>query len=406
MFKSLRLKLTLINIAVVGLIILVVFSGIYIVMRKEADMQTERMMRSVPFSDRMRPRKSGIKFNNFNNNNFYVKHSKEGTLEYKSNDPDIGILDMQKYYKIADSNKEMKGHVTINGTSYKYIKTASPFKDHFIIFMSTEIDNNVLDRLLLSLAIIGFATLGLVFVSSLFLADKALIPIKAAWEKQKNFIADASHELRTPLAIIMTSLELVMDNKDETVESQMKWLENIQSENKRMTDLVNQLIFLARTDSNQEKLERKPFYIDEALGVTVASLELMAEKKNIEIHSSLPENITFSGDEGRIRQLFVILIDNAIKYTPDGGEINVSLEVNSSELIIKVKDTGEGIPQEHLDKLFERFYRVDKARSRENGGVGLGLAIAHWIVKAHDGSIDVKSTEGKGSTFIITFPRG
>lgn len=406
MFKSLRLKLTLINIAVVGLIIVIIFSSIYIIMRKEADMQTERMMRNVPFADRMRPRKNGIKFNNFNSNNFYVKNARDGSLEYKSNDPDIGILDMQKYYKIADASKEVKGRVTINGTDYKYIKTVSPFKDHFTIFMSTEIDNNVLDRLLLSLAIIGFATLGLVFVSSLFLADKALIPIKAAWEKQKNFIADASHELRTPLAIIMTSLELVMDNKSETVESQMKWLENIQSENKRMTDLVNQLIFLARTDSNQEKLERKPFYIDESLGVTVASLELMAEKKNIELHSSIPENVTFSGDEGRIRQLFVILIDNAIKYTPDGGKIDVSLDVKSSELEIQVKDTGEGIPEEYLNKLFERFYRVDKARSRENGGVGLGLAIAHWIVKAHDGSINVKSTEGKGSTFIVTFPRG
>jgi signal transduction histidine kinase len=261
-----------------------------------------------------------------------------------------------------------------------------------------------LARLRIIIVFTGLAGLCVVFVSSLFLADRALIPIKKSWDRQKSFVADASHELRSPLAVIETNLELVLDNGDETVESQMKWLENIQTENRRMSKLVSDLLFLARADSDQQMFEKRFFPLNEALMEAVISMQPLANKKNITLQSHINPVQEYFGDEARIKQLAVILIDNAIKYTQPDGYVQVDLNQHDNYFEIIVADNGEGMAKEHLDKIFERFYRVDKARSREGGGTGLGLSIADWIVNGHRGSIAVSSTPGKGSTFKVTLP--
>lgn len=196
-----------------------------------------------------------------------------------------------------------------------------------------------------------------------------------------------------------------MENRDETVESQTKWLENIHVENKHMTKLVSDLLLLARTDSDQQLLEMKDFSISKSVEEAVTAFIPVAEEKNIKIEHSVTQDLSFFGDESRIKQLAVILLDNAVKYTPAGGSISFVLESNKNSIEMIVSDTGEGIEKENLEKIFERFYRVDKARSSETAGTGLGLSIASWIVKEHHGTISVESKLGEGTTFRVTFPQ-
>jgi signal transduction histidine kinase len=297
------------------------------------------------------------------------------------------------------------GLIRLGSDTFRNLRSFPPgFRNVTVVFQNTQPEREMLKRLGTILLSISLAGLAVVFVSSLFLADRALIPIKKSWENQKNFVADASHELRSPLAVMQTNLELVMGNKEDTVESQTKWLENIQAENRRMTKLVDDLLLLARADSNQQLMDKCIFSLHETVKDAVASYVPLAAKKNIQLELKQAEEIDFLGDEGRLKRLVVILIDNAIKYTPSGGQAGVILRKMDSHVELLVSDTGVGIEYEYLDKIFERFYRVDKARSRESGGTGLGLAIADWIVKEHKGTISVSSVPGRGSTFKVQLP--
>jgi signal transduction histidine kinase len=233
-----------------------------------------------------------------------------------------------------------------------------------------------------------------------------LIPIKKSWQKQQDFVADASHELRTPLAVIQTNIELVRGNPKDSVESQTKWLENIQHETGRMSKLVEDLLFLARADSEQLPLEMMDFNLSFTLLSTLSSFEVMAKNRGIKLESTVQDHILFYGDENRLKQLIVILIDNALKHTPAGGKISIRLINSGPSVELSVSDTGEGIEHEHLERIFERFYRVDKARSKMTGGTGLGLSIADWITKVHHGRITVTSQVGKGTTFVVNLPHG
>jgi signal transduction histidine kinase len=217
-------------------------------------------------------------------------------------------------------------------------------------------------------------------------------------------VADASHELRTPLAVINTNLELVLGNADETVVSQSKWLGAIQSEIQRMSKLVSDLLFLARSDSD-ETIPMTAFDLSAALHQAVAPFVPFAASKCIDLASSIEPNVLFCGSEGRIKQLIDILIDNAIKHSTAGDKVELKMNTGHSTIEIAVSDTGEGIPDGHLELIFERFYRVDRSRSRDYGGAGLGLSIADCIVKEHGGTINVSSTAGQGAVFTVTFAK-
>lgn len=254
----------------------------------------------------------------------------------------------------------------------------------------------------------GVIFLIMAFVASLFLAKVAIEPIKNAWKKQLDFTADASHELRTPLAVIQTSLEIVLDNEEETVASQKEWLTNIAIEQRRMASLVEDLLTLARGDTGTQVLEVMPIDLSEIISEVQQSFSPIAAKKEITIGCSKMEDATMQGDRKRIKQLIIILVDNAIKYMGRAGSIQINVEKvaiglkRKKMLLVKVSDTGCGIPSDKLPHLFERFYRADPSRTEE--GSGLGLSIAKWITESHDGTIKVKSTVGEGTTFTILLP--
>lgn len=246
--------------------------------------------------------------------------------------------------------------------------------------------------------------IGMVFAGSWLLSKAAIRPIKATWQKQLDFTADASHELRTPIAVIRTTLELLMDSPEETIGSQMKWLKNMEVENLRMAKLVDDLLTLSKADTNQQTLENQTFLLNDVITDALLPFEPIAARKNIVLEVCINDNINFHGDRKRMEQLMVILIDNAINYTDGPGTIKVSITQSKTKYKLMVSDTGVGIEKEHLNKIFDRFYRINQTRNKNPDGSGLGLSIAKWIVQEHGGTIEVASTPGIGTTFAIVLP--
>ncbi|MCM3626201.1 HAMP domain-containing histidine kinase [Paenibacillus glycanilyticus] len=237
------------------------------------------------------------------------------------------------------------------------------------------------------------------------MSQKAMIPIQLTFKQQQQFLADASHELRTPLSIMNTSLDVIdLENGDTLTPYSKEVVTDMKEEIGRMSRMVQHLLMLARSDAGSVEFEMSAFDIAPKLRQWVLAFDSVAQKKEIALRTMLPETLTVKGDPERLKQLVYILLDNAIKYTPEKGKVDVGLDPNPKQWRIIVRDSGIGIAEADQPRIFDRFYRVEKHRSREEGSAGLGLAIAKQIVIAHRGSVVLESSPGKGSTFSIEFP--
>ncbi|MFN0118088.1 MAG: sensor histidine kinase, partial [Elusimicrobiota bacterium] len=227
--------------------------------------------------------------------------------------------------------------------------------------------------------------------------------IQQTMNQMKRFIADASHELRIPLAGLRGTVEVAM-RKKRSVEEYEQILDTVHLESERLSELVASLLSLARTDAGELKLEKVDVDLETFLeNVFEEAQALNAEKRVTLRHGDIPKGKAHF-DEARIHQLLINLIENAIHYNRPGGEIILSGSFKDNKLVLSVKDSGIGISQEDQSKIFDRFYRVDKARSREAGGTGLGLAISRSIAEAHNGTLTVQSVVNEGSEFTLTLP--
>lgn len=256
------------------------------------------------------------------------------------------------------------------------------------------------NRMILAVAI----SIILVFIGSWLLSKIALAPIKAAWQKQLDFTADASHELRTPLSTIQTNLDVVLRNPTATIESQSKWLKNIEIENKRMSALVSDLLLLSRADTNEDIINMEKLNLSTLVSKIVAAYDVVIKEKDLTLVSDIRNGISIQGDKDRIKQLLVILIDNAVKYNTSNGKINIILSKNERNAVIEISDTGIGIGQEEVTRVFDRFYRGKQSRINNPDGSGLGLSIAKLITEEHGGRISAESRLEKGAIFRISIP--
>lgn len=229
-----------------------------------------------------------------------------------------------------------------------------------------------------------------------------LARLENAFEREKQFTADASHELRTPLAVVQGEATLAL-SKERNSDEYRKSLENIYQETERMSSVLKRLLFLAR-NSEKKQLGFETINLKELITEFVSDVEILCEEKSIQCRIQAEEELIVKGDRVSLRELFFNLIDNAVRYTPKGGEIVVTLTREKGDACVAVKDSGIGISEEHLQHIFKRFYRVDKSRSRSEGGAGLGLAICQRITEFHNGTIRVESKAGEGSTFIACLP--
>lgn len=280
-----------------------------------------------------------------------------------------------------------------------------PIKITDIIAVSIVDSEMALLRNLLIIIVSGLVIgMLIIILAGYYLARKAMIPIQDSWEKQQQFVADASHELRTPLAVIKSNAELVLRHPSHTIEEESIRVTNIVREVRRMTKLVASLLTLARSDANQDELQLSPISLDDELKSIAEQFIPLAEMDGLTLKLEVDEQLELTADRERLHQLVVILLDNALKYTPSPGDILISGSRQGNNILLFVEDSGEGIPPEDLPRVFDRFYRGDKARSRQQGGTGLGLAIAKWIVEKHGGKINVESTLGIGTKFSVILP--
>lgn len=226
--------------------------------------------------------------------------------------------------------------------------------------------------------------------------------LEDSFERMAEFTADASHELKTPLCAMRGEAEVLL-SKRRTPEEYEEGLAHFVDRFDHLNRLLNDLTLLSESDSYPVRLEMSPLRLDLLIRNIGNLFQIFAEQKEILFEVGPLQEITVLGDRTRLQQLFTNLLDNAIKYTPRGS-IRISLEETDGTAVVRVKDTGMGIPPQEQEKIFKRFYRVDKSRSRETGGVGLGLSIVQWIAHAHNGGIEVISELDKGSTFIVRLP--
>lgn len=233
--------------------------------------------------------------------------------------------------------------------------------------------------------------------------NRMIARLEDAFQHNRRFIADASHELRTPLTIMRGELESIVDLTGRAPEVQ-RTAASILEEVERLARIVEGLFAVSRLDAGEAQKECVRFDLSDLAASTAEQMCLLAEDKGISISTDFPREVEIEGDRARMKQVVVNLLDNAIKYTPPRGEIHISAGVSGGKAILEVKDNGIGIPAEAQSHIFERFFRVDKARSREMGGAGLGLSIVKSICTAHGGKVDFTSVEGRGSKFRVELP--
>jgi heavy metal sensor kinase len=227
--------------------------------------------------------------------------------------------------------------------------------------------------------------------------------LERSFAEIRRFTADASHELRTPLTALRIEVEVAL-GKALSLADHQQLLGNVLEELVRMTRLTDQLLTLSRRDAGVEQFAPVPLDLRSVVSGVVEGLRPLAESRGVRLGLAAEAPVPIAGDEGRLRQVFINLLDNALKYTPEGGTVTVQVGQQSQGGVVTVTDTGIGIPPEHLPHVFERFYRVDKSRSRAEGGTGLGLSIAQSIVASHGGRIELKSEPGVGTTCTVTLP--
>ena len=223
-------------------------------------------------------------------------------------------------------------------------------------------------------------------------------------QSRSQFVQNASHELKTPLATMKLLLENLIYQPDMPAELRAEFMQDMNHEIDRLSGIITDLLTLTKMDSEETAIKHEKFDFTELCIGAVHALQPAAEKNRLTLTMDVAKDVTLQGDESKLGQVIYNLIDNAIKYTPEGGSVFVTMKTDGRNAVFAVKDTGVGIPEEDAKHIFDRFYRVDKARSRETGGTGLGLSIVRQMVQLHRGEIKVDSVFGKGSTFTVTLP--
>ncbi len=292
----------------------------------------------------------------------------------------------------------------------RFLKKETP-EGMLIAFADRSNESYAMKRFLINSFCVGLGALAAFALISLFLSSWALKPVQAAWQRQKQFVADASHELRTPLTVILANMGILQEHKEETLAAQEKWVNNTVEEAKRMKKLVDDLLFLAKADASKTVSPKEEICFSDLTLQCVLSFEPVAFEQGIDLKTDIQPELTLWGCRGELQQLLMILLDNGGKYAgPDPSEpgkgpwIRVSLHKRQNRICLQVENSGECIPQEALPHLFERFYRVDSARTRTTGGSGLGLAIAKTIADEHQAQLAVTSKKHTGTCFSVCFP--
>ncbi|NLU53306.1 MAG: cell wall metabolism sensor histidine kinase WalK [Clostridiaceae bacterium] len=431
MFKKLRNKFLILNMSMTSAVMIAAFAVIYIIsynninseiakkLNPQAGMQTVIEGAGVPDElKNSKPKTLNRRFSPDGTYSFIIQVDGNGRIIEIDSPFDLPEETYNKAAEIAWNNKQSSSVVTLEGKQWRYAvnqinkhviqENGQSFtveeNKYQIIFLDVTTYKETLFQLLITLLSVGLIMIIAIFFISLYYANRTIKPIDEAWERQKQFVADASHELKTPISIINANYDALLANKEETIESQIKWLEYIKIGTDRMTKLINDLLSLAKMEDVSFPMHKVPFNISDAVNDVALSMEAVMAEKEIKLIRSIEPDIVVASDPERIKQVVTILFDNAVKYTNQKGQIDLSLAKSKRHVVFSIKNTGKGIPKEDLPRIFDRFYRVDPARSQETGSYGLGLSIAKAIIDKLDGEIHAESVENEYAIFTFTLP--
>lgn len=267
-----------------------------------------------------------------------------------------------------------------------------------------EIRDNV-NRLLLVLLPLGLGALGLAAFGGLYMAGRAVRPVRDSFDKQRAFVADASHELKTPLTLIRADTEVVL-YRGRIDPDDRKLIEHVLAETDKMNAVLSDLLLVARLDAGKLEVSTEPFDLSVVLSESVERFGLRISDKGVNLEVCTTGHLTVRGDPKRTGQILAILLDNAVRFTPSGGRVTVNGQLHDGWVEVSVRDTGPGITPEHLPRIFDRFYRAEEARTRKSGGTGLGLAIARDLARAQKGDLQAENVKGGGTVFRFVLPKG
>lgn len=414
MIKKLRMKLIAASMISLLIVLLIIEGIIGVVNYKKIVTEADRVLEVLdenggmlpkmdlyPKKDNNMPRRKVHQLSYefpYESRYFSVVMDEEGEV-ISSDTGKITIVDSDtaiEYAKTIWDKGKKKGFIE----NYRYVVSESESESNIrIIFLDCGRSLSTFYGFIITGIAVSLIGLVSVFILMIFVSAYIVKPFSENYEKQKRFITDAGHELKTPLTIIDADTEVLEMDIGEN-----EWLCDIQTQTKRMADLTNNLIFLSRMEEECKKEFMIEFSLSELVEETVGTFQSLIKTQNKTLNCNIKPLVVMKGDEKAIRQLVVILLDNAVKYSDKEGRIEVTLEKQKNRIRLSVFNTTEQITREHLDHLFDRFYRTDGSRNSQTGGYGLGLSIAAATVNAHKGKIIALSEDEKSLRIVTTFP--
>lgn len=328
---------------------------------------------------------------------YFVVKLKDDKITNVSTDNIASVSDKEALNYAKEILKTDPGYGFIDTFRYFYSKDNSSGKS-IMVFIDYQKELEATFRLF-SLSLITSVLCIIILIIPIWkLSKKAMKPVERSIEKQRQFITDAGHELKTPIAIISADADVL-----ELCEGENEWVTSIKNQAIRLDGLVKNLVTLSKLEEEAKPQTIKTFNLSEAVLETASSFEILAKNNGINMTYNIGKNIMMTANENEIRQLISILSDNAVKYTTENGNINICLYKSGKNIILSMYNDCENLSREKLEKLFDRFYRADSARSSEKSGYGIGLSIAQVIVSRNGGKIEVQSSKPSSITFKITF---
>lgn len=403
MIRKLRRKFVLTNMLFVSLVLLIVFAALMLSSYRELEQASrDQLFRALSGKPANGPFEIGKHLNRKNQLDAYVlvELDESGAI-LRTESANLSASDDVIASAVTAANASEKTEGFLAEYRLRYGSLALDGITRFA-FVDVSREYASMQNLLVSSLVVGAAGLLSFYFISLLLANLAVRPVEKAWNQQRQFVADASHELKTPLTVILANNNILLSHPDSTIGQEQKWIENTQAEGLRMKGLIDDLLFLAKSDAGAP-LVLSDVSLSDVVWKALLPFEPAAFEKGVTLESEIAPELSVRGSEAQLTQLVAILTDNAIKYAGTGGTVRVTLSAKGDAVRIRVHNTGEPIPPKDLPHVFERFYRAD--RSRPEGGSGLGLAIADSIVTRLGGKLSAASEPGEGTTFTAEFRR-
>lgn len=416
MIRRLRRKFILINLLLVGVVLTVVF--VLLVAsnaRRYADQSQAAMRMALSWREDENPRfeigapppdhNPSDEGSRFTMVPVFVVTVEDGIVTSINDGGQVEVSRETAELAAAEALASGADHGTLRTLNLRFQLETRPDGTVRVAFADQSWESSSLRTLILNCLLVWALAMAAFFFVGLFLSSLALRPVETAWKQQRQFVADASHELKTPLTVILANTGIVLAHPSDTVAVQSKWLEYTQEEARQMKGLVEDLLFLAKSDAARQEFQTAQVDLSELVQGCLLPFEPVAFEAGVRLDAQVDPDLMLTGDEAQLRRLVRILLDNGVKYAGAEGAVSLTLTRQQDKLRLTVRNTGTPIPPEHLPHLFERFYRADAARNRAQGGYGLGLAIAKAIVEHHRGRISVSSSAESGTVFTVLLPK-